>query len=424
MRTASETEMPIQEPLGGAPSQPLRTHADISWKAAVISKTILFAICAAVAFAASPTALHRPAVSLARVPHGGIQPEAVVDGGGTLHLLYFAGDPKHGDLFYVRSRDYGLSWSAPLRVNREIGAAMAVGAIRGGQISIGRNGRVHVAWNGSSAAQSKGPLNPESGQRGAPMLYSRLNDSHTAFEPERNLMTRTFGLDGGGTVAADSAGNVYVGWHGKAPGAAAGEAGRQVWIAISHDDGATFASEQPAWKDPTGACGCCGMAMFADGLGTLHVLYRSATENIHRDIYLLTSNDKGRGFSGRKLHTWDINACPMSSMAFSEGHGVVAGAWETGGQVYFENVADPNGSPVAAPGEGKGRKHPRIAIAPNGEMLMTWTDGTGWQRGGSLAWQLFDASGKVAGEMRTQTGIPAWSFAAVVAKPSGFVVVY
>jgi hypothetical protein len=46
--------------------------------------------------------------------------------------------------------------------------------------------------------------------RGSPMLYSRLNDAHTAFEPERNVMTRTFGLDGGGTIAADPVGNVYI----------------------------------------------------------------------------------------------------------------------------------------------------------------------------------------------------------------------
>jgi hypothetical protein len=45
------------------------------------------------------------------------------------------------------------------------------------------------------------------------MFYSRLTDDHTAFEPERNLMTHTFGLDGGGTLAADAAGQVYVAGH-------------------------------------------------------------------------------------------------------------------------------------------------------------------------------------------------------------------
>lgn len=55
--------------------------------------------------------------------------------------------------------------------------------------------------NGSPAAQSIGPINPESGQRGAPMLYSRMNDAGTGFGPERSVMTHTFGLDGGGNIA-------------------------------------------------------------------------------------------------------------------------------------------------------------------------------------------------------------------------------
>lgn len=376
---------------------------------------------AAAVFAAS-THQRAPRISPIRVPHGGIQPQVIAEG-RTLHVLYFSGDPKAGDLFYAKSHDLGATWSAPLRVNSEPGTAIALGTIRGGQMAIGKNGRVHVAWNGSSAAP-KGPLNPESRQAGAPMLYSRLNDSHTAFEPERNLMTRTFGLDGGGSVAADSAGNVYVAWHGKTPGAASGEAGRQVWLAVSRDDGATFAAEKPAWSQPTGACGCCGMAIFAAADGTVRALYRSATENVHRDIYLLTSLDRGSSFRGRKLATWEINACPMSSMAFSEGSGMVAGAWETGGQVFFEDLTDAKAAPVSAPGQGKDRKHPRIAIAPDGNMLMAWTEGTGWQRGGSLAWQLFAPDGKPLGEVHNQPGVPTWSFAAVAAVPDGFVILY
>ena len=387
-------------------------------------KLLAFVCGIAAAFAASTKNEPHFPISVVRVPNGGIQPHAIVGPEGTLHVLYFGGDPKAGDLYYVKSADHGSTWSKALRVNSVPGSAIALGTIRGGQIAVGRAGRIHVAWNGSSAVQANGPLNPEAGQRGAPMLYSRLSADGTRFEPERNLMTHTFGLDGGGAVAADSSGNVYVAWHGKAPGSAKGEAGRQVWVAVSHDDGATFAAEQPAWAQPTGACGCCGMALFADSKGTVRALYRSATEDVHRDIYLLISPDLGRSFTGRKLHAWNINACPMSSMAFSEGAGTVAGAWETGGQVYFENVTKPDAIPVSAPGEGKGRKHPRVAIAPSGELLMAWTEGTGWQRGGSLAWQLFDVSGKPIGEMHTQTGVPAWSFGAVVAKPDGFIVLY
>jgi hypothetical protein len=387
-------------------------------------RSILLALCAATVFAASSKWPENADISLVRTPNGGIQPQAVLDRAGTLHLLYYTGEAAHGNLFYVKSSDAGRTWSPPLRVNSQAGTAIAAGTIRGGQIAIGKNGRVHVAWNGSSQAEPKGPLNPESGQPGVPMLYSRLNNSRTAFEPERNLMTHTYGLDGGGTLAADLAGHVYVAWHGKAPGALAGEAGRQVWIARSNDDGKTFTAEQPASKEPTGACGCCGMAMDIDSKGIVRILYRSATDNVHRDIYLLTSRDQAQSFEGRKLHPWEINACPMSSMAFSEAAGKIAGAWETGGQVYYENLTDTAAAPISAPGESKGHKHPRLASGSDGTTLMTWTEGTGWARGGSLAWQLYDATGKPMGQKGTAAGVPTWSFGAVVAKPHGFLVVY
>ena len=343
---------------------------------------------------------------------------------GTLDLLYFSGDPKNGNLFLMRSADRGQTFSSPLQVNSQSGSAIALGTIRGGQIAVGPGGRVHVAWNGSGIALPAGPLNPESGKAGEPMLYARLNDRRSGFEPQRILMQRTFGLDGGGAIASDATGNVFVAWHAKQAGATQGEAGRQVWVAASHDDGKTFTTEAPAWSEPTGACGCCGMAMFAASDGTLFALYRSATGNVHRDIYLLASQDRGKSFNGSLAHPWEINACPMSSMSFTGSAGTTLAAWETGGQVFYRKV--PGGTQtISAPGEAKGRKHPRIAMNHRGETLLVWNEGTAWQRGGSLAWQLFDHQGKALAEKGTLAGVPAWSFTAVaVLADGGFTIFY
>ncbi len=110
-----------------------------------------------------------------------------------------------------------------------------------------------------------------------------------------------------------------------------------------------------AWHEPTGACGCCGMKVFADREGDLNALYRSARESIHRDIYLLRSTDRGNTFNGQLLHEWD-RACPMSSMDFAETEGRVFAAWETGGQMYWARVTGaepPEDRAVLRPGEGK-----------------------------------------------------------------------
>jgi hypothetical protein len=367
------------------------------------------------------------AVTVIRVPHGGIQPEAIVDGRGVLHLLYFSGEPRGGNLFYVRSADFGSTFSVPIRVNSQEGSAIATGTIRGGQLTIGRGGRVHVAWNGSDTASPRGLINPANHQPGMPFLYTRSNADATAFEPQRSLPRRTFGVDGGGSIAADADGRVFAVWHALAVGGPQGEDHRRVWIARSTDDGATFADEEPAWSEPTGACGCCGLRLFTSA-SNLYLLYRSATSLTHRDIYVLESSDHGRTFRGSRVQPWDINACPMTSMSLTGNGSGILGAWETAGQVYFGAIdsASPRmPAPVAAPGEPGTRKHPRLASGAHGGTLLVWTEGTAWARGGSVAWQLFDRDARPSGPRGTAPGIPIWSFAAGIARPDGgFVILY
>jgi hypothetical protein len=371
-------------------------------------------------------------IHFCRVPQQGIQPQMATDQRGNLHLAYYGGDAHHGDLFYVRSNDLGRTFSSPVRINSQPGSAIAAGSIRGAQIALGKDDTVHVAWNGSMEALPKGPVNPDSGKPGSPMLYSRgTGNAVQSFLPQQNLMHHSFGLDGGGSIAADAVGNVYLAWHGigvsEASGSGkVGEARRALWITKSENDGGSFAAERRAWSKETGACGCCGVKIFADRRGRLYALYRSATESVHRDIYLLSSTDRGKTFEGKLLHKWNINACPMSSMDFAENGNSVVCAWETGGQVYWTSVTGGRVTePVPAPGDGTGRKHPRIAVNQNGEVLLAWTEGTGWQKGGSFAYQVFDMSGRATSANGERPGIPVWSFAAARARPDGgFLIVY
>src|SRR5205807_3551650 len=97
-------------------------------------------------------------VTVLRVPNHGIQPQALTDGTDIVHLIYFAGEPSGGDIFYVRSKD-GDHFSHPLRVNSRPGSAIATGNVRGAHLALGRNGRAHVAWMGSHQAEPRAPGN-------------------------------------------------------------------------------------------------------------------------------------------------------------------------------------------------------------------------------------------------------------------------
>jgi len=358
-------------------------------------------------------------VILTRVPNGGIQPQVALDSKGVVHMVYYVGDPGKGDLYYVLSQDGGSTFSRAVRVNSKPGSAVAAGNIRGAHIALGRNGRVHVAWNGSHASGPVGPPGRE------PMLYTRLNDAPTAFEPERNLIQVAHGLDGGGAVAADAAGNVYVVWHAPAPGTE-GEANRKVWIARSNDDGKTFERERPVWERATGACSCCGLNAFTDDRGTLYVLYRSATEVVNRDMYLLTSRDRCQTFEGSDISRWNVGYCVMSSESFAQSRAGVLAAWETEKQVYFSKVDPRTGKaspPAAAPSSTDNRKHPVVTGNNRGELLLAWTEGMGWKKGGTLAWQVYDESGKPEPKRGQSPGVPVWSLVAAVARPDGGVTI-
>jgi hypothetical protein len=363
-------------------------------------------------------------VSIVRTPNGGIQPQVAVDASGTVHLIYYKGKEGGGDVFYVRQKAGEKDFSKPIQVNSHAGSAMAIGTIRGAQLAVGKNNRVHVIWNGGDGAE-KAKVN---GQEVTPLVYTRLNDAGTGFEPERNLITYAAGLDGGSSIAADRFGNVYAAWHGRAPGAVEGEEGRAVYVARSTDDGKTFSKETPATIEKTGACGCCGMKAFADENGAVYILYRGAREMVNRDEILLVSPKRGAPFKILNKHPWKVEACPMSSAFFApeKGPGAVA-SWETAGQVFFTDVDAKTmsiGKIISPPGNVK-RRQPVAVKNSKGETLLAWSEGTGWAKGGEAVWQVFDAKGAAELEQGRGEGLPVWDMVAAYAKPNGdFVVIY
>jgi hypothetical protein len=389
----------------------------------MISRRSFVASCAGAAFAGRASGTSN--VVRLKVPDGGLQPQAVIDPNDVIHLIYLYGNPAAADIGYVRKAPGDRQFSEPIKVNDQPGSAIALGTVRGAHLALGKSGRVHVAWNGSAKAA------PKAARNSAPMLYTRMRDDGRGFEGQRNVMQIATGLDGGGTVAADPFGNVYVVWHaqGQKNGQPQeGEIYRRVWVARSTDDGGTFAAETPVSPPETGACGCCGMGALADKEGNLYFLYRAARETIHRDMYLLVSRDRGRTFQAVELQPWEIGACPMSTGSLAEANGRVAVSWETEKQVYFAFVDAHRGlvgKPTAAPGQGANRKHPAVAIDNAGDVLLAWTEGTGWKKGGTSDWCIFRGANPQLSAVKreSQVAVPAWGLVTAVATKNHFFVI-
>ena len=355
-----------------------------------------------IAFLLSVIASHAAEVRIESIPEGGMQPQVALDASGTTHLIYLKGAPKGSNVRYVRRAKGVREWSAPVTVNSESESAVAMGTIRGAQFAFGKGGMLHVVWNGA--------MRPDGGH-GSPLYYTRLDVGATKFAPQRNLLGEASGLDGGASVTADEKGAVYIVWHGQR-GGGDGEAARVVFVLKSSDNGGTFAKPVVANAGTEGVCACCSLRALAtqDGLFTL---YRAARTSAQRDMTLLASRDGGVTFRSQTLHPWKMNMCPMSSAALLATPGGLRGAWETEGKVFTAPLDAP-----AAVELGKG-KHPVLAINAARETLAAWVVGTGWNKGGELAWVILDKTGKPTAQRGTASGIPVWSHAAAYAEPGG-----
>jgi hypothetical protein len=388
------------------------------------SKFRLLAVSAAclICLTASRARADAPTVTVAQTPNAGLQPQVAVDDNNVVHLVYLKGDPSATDVFYVRSTDGGATWSVPVRVNSQAGSAIAMGTVRGAHLALGTHGLIHVAWTGSKRAEPKAPGDQ------APMLYARGTvdaSGKVTFEPQRNVMTSGLFREGG-SVAADEKGHVYVAWHALAK-KGGNEDDRRVCVAVSADDGKTFAPDSPI-SDPTvGVCGCCGLDVLTGADGRLYALYRGEISQVTRDVYLASTDASAMLPQTEKVAPTRSSICLMSTSSLARGPRGIVGAWETADKVQWAVIDPKTGrmfDPVTAARAGS--KHPALAVDKKGETLVAWAQGTGWNKGGSVSWQVYDAGGTpMAGASGHVDGLPVWSKPAAFARPGGgFVVLY
>jgi hypothetical protein len=357
-----------------------------------------------------------PQIDVARLPSGFVQPAVAAWPGGGLRVVCLKGDPKGADVVLLRRGPGQAGFDPPEPVNFIPGAAVALGTIRGPRVAVGAKGRLHVLWNGSKSAG-------DSLVSDAPLVYTRSDPATGAFDRERDLVGETTALDGGAAIAADGKGAVVVAWHGTGPGLPKDETHRTVYVRRSTDDGETWGPAIRVLDEP-GVCACCSIAMGLAPDGRPRVLYRGARTLTDRDMKLVTlaapPASPRHPVRVEDLDLWQTRSCPMTSCDFVRSPAALFAAWEDNGQVHAAEVrADGTIWERRTPGgEAGARKHPRVCLNDRGEMLLVWTEGTGWEKGGSVAWQLFAPTGQAVQDGAGRgPDLPAWDFAVPVALP-------
>jgi hypothetical protein len=282
------------------------------------------------------------------------------------------------DVFAVTSRDGGLSFSDPVRVNQVEGQANVNGE-QPPQVVIASPPKasrtVTVIWTAKLGA-------------GTRVLIARSSDDGRTFSAAVPVQsTDGAGNRGWESIAADREGRTFALWLDHRDMAASARSGEvhqhgpqasQLYVAAL--DGST------AQSLTRGVCYCCRTALAAVD-GKVYAAWRHVYADNHRDIAFTMSRDGGRRF-GPPVRVsdddWQIDGCPENGPALTVDRQdrvhvvwptrVVERGSETLALFHAVTMDGRSFSPRARIATGGTAYHPRLATAPDGSVVAAWDE--------------------------------------------------
>ena len=285
----------------------LRRHG---WS--IVVTTMLNAFACAAGWASEPVELDR-----GTVPNHPRQPQAAVDGRGSIHVVHGVGQL----IRYRRSDDGGKHYTES--VDLPFAQQMSLGMRRGPRIVVSDQS-ICVSFIGGK--QGKG--------RDGDLWALRSVDGGKSWTgPVRVNDAADSAREGLHAMSIGPHGEMCCVWLDLRHGVT------EVMASVSTDGGGTFGKNVLVYKSPDGSvCECCHPSVVIDRRGRIHVQWRNAIGGA-RDLYVASSTDGGAHFGkASKLGTgsWPLDACPMDGGAIATvAGGKLASAWRRDKTVYL-----------------------------------------------------------------------------------------
>lgn len=285
----------------------------------------------------------------------GEQPQITADKNGTVRLVFGDSDK----IYYSSSSDKGNTFSAPVL----IGAVpeMHLGMTRGPQLASSKD------YSLVTAMDKKGNIHS-----------FMLTHKTGKWEKMRNVNDIDASApEGLMSVSADDNNNFYAVWLDL-------REGRKNNICFSNLKGkGQWSKNLFIYKSPEShVCECCKPSVAVKG-DMIAVMFRNWLKG-SRDLYLMTSANKGKTFSRAEklgMGTWPLKGCPMDGGGLTiDAQNNIHTAWQREGAVYY---AQPHKVEVKI---GDGR-----SVGMNEELVT-------WEKGSELILYQLHENEKIVGE--------------------------
>src|SRR2546427_5102615 len=252
--------------------------------------------------------------------YSGYQPSLAVDANGVLYLACggWGGSTTQADIFFSKSSDGGRTWTAPFKVNNDIGGAIQTEP----SIFVGHNSYIYIAWTDMRNGNQD-------------IFFSRSFDGGLSFSANVRVNDVTGNFQNSPDVAVDSTGLIHAIW---TDGRNIPGTGPDIYYANSTDTGLSFNPSQRVNNDAVAAeQGEPAIAVASDR--SVYAVWTD-TRNAARgsDIYFSKSSDLGATWAPNFFVNDDAGNRPQSAPDI---------AVDAGGAVYvvWSDSRDTNTSP-------------------------------------------------------------------------------
>jgi hypothetical protein len=203
-------------------------------------------------------------------------PAVAVDASGHLHVVWQDSTPGNYEIYYKKSTDGGVSWTASKRLTWNSGGS------DNPAIAVDPSGTLHVVW---------GQLLPGNSD----VFYMKSEDGGDTWTTTQRLSWTSGGSAGSAIAVAPTEGGLHVVWHDNTPG------NYEIYYRGSTDGGTSWkASRRLTWTSDDSY----SPAIATDSSGTVHVVWQDRTPGNY-EFYYKKSTDGGHTWTPSKRLTWN-----------------------------------------------------------------------------------------------------------------------
>jgi hypothetical protein len=284
-------------------------------------------------------------------------PHMVVDSSGNINVVWTDMTPGNDDVFFSRSTDGGVTFSAPKNLSNNPGNSFNTG------IAVDSSGNINVVWEDAT------PGNNE-------IFFSRSSNGGATFSPPQNISNDS-GSSEGPVIALDNVGNINIVWADDTPG----PMNHDIFFSHSTDGGATFSPPQNISNNS-------GNSLFpkiaVDSSGNINVVWEDVTP-LNFNIFFSRSTNGGAAFSAPQNISNNPGSSDFPQIAVDSG-GNINVVWQdnTPGlisspfDILFSRSSDGTtfSTPKNLSNNAGGSFNAQIAVDSDGNINVVWEDNT------------------------------------------------